>query len=211
VLSANAIGQKPPRPYRCGFVTKDSTELKAYYRDIWRFANVMRGERVASVGAGNGYVEAQINMVVDSVNWTLQDIDTACLNAREWANVLAHHEKIMQKKSSGSFELVRGAIDQTNLARNHFDRILLFNVYHELSAPTPMLADIRGALNADGVLVLMEKMARKKGERRRDCGHVMPWEPDLLHELEQAGFKLESKVVAKTFFTFYTFRLAQRP
>jgi hypothetical protein len=34
------------------------------------------------VGASNGAIEAQISVFIDSINWTIQDIDSSCLNRK---------------------------------------------------------------------------------------------------------------------------------
>ena len=200
----SAYGQKKVRPYRCGLVTKD---LEANYNSFWKHVNVKKGERIASVGCCNGYIEAQIAAFNDSIEWTLQEIDTACLNKTNWSKVLMHHEKLKGKSIVGTFTLLKGDESKTNLTQNYYDRILLFNVYHELSSQESILVDIKGALNNKGQLVIMERMARKKNAKRKDCGHVMPWEPDFYSQMIQLGFSIVQKDIAyeESLLTFYTF------
>jgi hypothetical protein len=70
---------------------------------------------------------------------------------------------------------------------------LLINTYHELSKKAEILAQINAALKSKGKLIIMEKMAKKKDKKRKDCKHIMPYEPDFLIELQAANFKLVSK------------------
>jgi ubiquinone/menaquinone biosynthesis C-methylase UbiE len=206
LLLSNSYSQKKERPYRCGFVTKDSSELRKNYLEFWNYINAKPGERIASVGCGNGYVEAQIAAFNDNIEWTLQDIDTICLNKTEWAQVLSHHERLKGKPISGTFILLRGEEHITNLKRNYYDRIMMINTYHELSDQKGILIDVKGALQENGLLVIMERMAKRKNEKRKDCGHVMPWEPEMYQKLESHGFKLVQKVNTKGSLTSYTFK-----
>jgi hypothetical protein len=82
-LTAGALlGQKKERPFKCGIVPKDYNELKKNYEDFAKPFNRKKGETIAIVGASNGAIEAQISVFIDSINWTIQDIDSSCLNRK---------------------------------------------------------------------------------------------------------------------------------
>jgi predicted methyltransferase len=113
----------------------------------------------------------------------------------------------MARKLTDSFSLVLGIEDSTRLASGAYDRVLLMNTYHELSDKATVLRDIHRVLRAGGRLVVMERMASKPGKTRKDCGHLMPVEDDLLADLERAGFRNVNKAVTPDRWprTFYTF------
>jgi ubiquinone/menaquinone biosynthesis C-methylase UbiE len=205
-LSINVLAQKQSKPYRCGWVTKDLSQLKANYEKFGKPINVKSGEKVASAGCSNGYVEAQIAAFVDNVEWTLQDIDSTCLH--EWGKVLQHHEKLKGSTISGNFILALGTEKQTKLKRDYYDRIIMLNVFHELSDKESMLVDIRGAMKHNAELVIMERMARKPNEVRKDCGHTLPIESDLIKEMNRYGYSLmQTNMTHKNSrLTFYTFK-----
>lgn len=168
---------------------------------------VQQGEVVASVGAGNGYIEAQISCFVPNVSWTLQDIDSGCLNEEEFQKVKAYHERLLGSSIQGTFTLVLGEEEQTNLLRNTYDRVILVNVYHELSGRKPMMEDIYGALKANGVVVMMERMAKKPGERHGDCKQPKLLETELLIEMDSFGFVTASPLPNDTnVLSYYTFK-----
>lgn len=205
-LAISAMAQKEAKPYRCGWVTKDLNQLTENYEKFGKPIHVKSGEKVASVGCSNGYVEVQIAAFVDGVEWTLQDIDSACLN--EWEKVLHHHEKLKGNAISGRFFSVLGTEKQTNLKRDYYDRVILLNVYHELTDKESILVDIKGAMKASAELVIMERMARKPNEVRKDCGHILPIESDLIKEMNRYGYSLvQTNMTNKNSrLTFYTFK-----
>jgi|LakMenE01Jun11ns_1017448.scaffolds.fasta_scaffold9629915_1 hypothetical protein len=206
--ATNVLGQKKVRPYKCGFISKDLSELTNNYQNLARHLGVQNGEMVASVGASNGYVEVQISSFVDSVHWTLQDIDTACLNYKNLSQVIDYHEKLINRKLNGSFDIVIGSVSRTNLPSQSYDRILLVNVFHELSAKKPIMLDISNSLRDNGRVVIMERMATKSGQKHGDCGHPKLLESEFIHEMTSYGFELVTKVIPskKAASTFYTFK-----
>jgi len=208
LTTTTVLGQKEAKPYKCGFITKDLSELTKNYQTFWRHLGVQHGEIVASVGASNGYIEVQTSAFVDSVHWTLQDIDTACLNYKELNQVISYHEKLIDRKLNGIFDIVIGNVSSTNLPRQNYDRILLVNVFHELSAKRLIMLDISNSLRDNGHVVIMERMATKSGHRHGDCGHPKLLESEFIHEMTTYGFELVTKVVPykKAASTYYTFK-----
>ena len=212
VTRQTVFAQKNDRPYQCGYYSKSFAELKENYNHSSKYCNVQKGEQVASIGVSNGYVEVQLATFNDGIHWTLQDIDTGCLNKSEFHKVLAYHEKLKGAPINGTFNLVAGSEHNTGLKRNFYDRVLLLNVYHELSDKDSILIDIAGTLKQSGVVVIMERMAKKPGEKRKDCGKLKPVEPELIAEMSRFGFTLSQKEIAdeKILLTFYTFSIQQR-
>ena len=138
-------------------------------------------------------MEASIASYVDGISWTLQDIDTVCLNTREFRKILAYTVTLKNKPIKDSFTIVIGNEKSTNLINNNYDRILLINTYHELPHKVDILKDIYAKLKINGCLVVSDRFAEKKGVVRKDCGHEEPTELELLSTLETAGFILISK------------------
>ena len=119
ILHVHAFAQKSKveRPYTCGFYVKNFEELKRAY-EATKFFDIQPHEKVASIGAANGNREVITAAFIDSVDWTIQDIDTLCLNATEFQKVLAYNEKINGKPIIGQFRVVIGEETRTNLPRN---------------------------------------------------------------------------------------------
>ncbi|GHM98558.1 hypothetical protein WSM22_00480 [Cytophagales bacterium WSM2-2] len=202
-----ASGQKPERPYRGGFVTKDWAEVRSNYDLFYKNLGVKKNENVASVGASCGYIEVQVSALIDSINWTLQDIDTTRLNRANFNKVLRYHEKLKGSPIAGQFKLVVGKISKSNLEKNSYDRVLLINVYHEISDRKSILTEIKESLKPGGSVVIMERMAHKQGQKHGDCKLPKLWEPDFLVEMKNFGFQMSGKIVPVKKFpmVYYTF------
>ena len=142
LLLNGAIAQKMPRPYKCGFDDRDTAQLRKTFETNLIYWDVKKGETVASIGAQNGNLEARLAAFIDSVDWTLQDIDSSCFNKIEFDKVFNYYEKLSGKKITGTFNLVLGTETNSNLKTNNYDRVLLINVYHELKKKQLMLQEI---------------------------------------------------------------------
>jgi hypothetical protein len=201
----NVFAQKP---YKCGFYSKDTNKLNHYYTETLQFIEVKKGEQIASVGAQNGNMEVQLSIFTDSITWTLNDIDTGCLNKEEFGKVLYYYETLANKKIASNFSLVLGTETKTNLKTNFYDRVLLINTYHELTDKNLIVDDIYNSLKSKGRLVIMERMGNKRNKKRRDCNHIMPYEPDFIEALKASHFILVDKKNAaskKSSIVFYVF------
>jgi hypothetical protein len=196
------------RPYKCGFVIKDYKQLKYNFDNYSKHFNCQSGEKIASIGSSNGAIEVLISIFTDSIAWTLQDIDTACLNQKELTNVIAYHEKLKKSKINSTFDIQIGNESKTNLRPNHYDRIILSNVFHELSDAKSIMVDIYNALTRDGELVIKDAVTNKQGQKRKDCGHLMLNETDFLTEMTSYGFMLVKRENPNNeLITYFTFRL----
>ncbi|MCG8306484.1 MAG: methyltransferase domain-containing protein [Cytophagales bacterium] len=164
-----------------------------------------KGETIASIGAGNGTTEVAISCFVDRIDWYLQEIDSARLF--EFHRVREYFEKLYGKKTEANFNLVLGTESSTNLPESTFDRILMVNVYHELTNREAMMNDISKLLKQNGKLVIMEPMAKQAGDLHANCKHLKLYEPDFLQEMRQFGFKLSKRDVGEkiSLVTYYTF------
>lgn len=207
LLPCVALAQ-PPKS-KCGFFIKDSAAFREGYQKYYQHLGVKEGERVASVGAASGSVELNISSYVKNVTWTLQDIDTACLNVRVFNQFKDYDEQLLARKIEGDFDFVLGEEKSTRLPRNQYDRILLVNVYHELTEREALMQDLKGALKENGVVAIQERMATKRKQKHGDCGHPKLMEAALVEEMDRFGFVLEKKTQAEQMsqLCYYVFKL----
>ena len=200
----SSFAQKNKSPYKCGFYDRDSAQVRKTYETNLKYWEVQKGETVASIGPANGNLEVRCSIFIDSINWTLEEIDSSCLNKIEFDKVLNYYQTLSNKKIIGNFNLVIGNETGTNLPANTYDRALLINVYHELTKQKEIIAEVYKILKNNGKLVIMEKMANRKGKKRGDCNHIMPYEPDFMKLLLEQKFELVSRtdVHSLTYFIF---------
>jgi len=196
---------KRNRPYEYGWVPKSYKDITKNYENYSHLLSCKSGETIASVGAGNGVIEVAISCFEDDIHWYLQEIDTTKLY--QFEKVLEHFEKLKGSEFNAEFDFVVGTEKETRLPTNVFDRIIMNNVYHELSDPQAVMFDLQDKLKPEGRLVIMEPMAKKQGDKHANCKHLRLWEPDFLKEMDQFGYNLIDKKVGEkiSFLIFYTF------
>ena len=165
-LVSCSILKKKSKPYEYGWVPKDFTEIEKHYNSYANLYKCQPGETIASVGAGNGKFELTISCFVQGIDWYLEDIDSSRLN--QFNQVQSHFEKLKGSSVDGQFHLVLGSESETGLPHNYFDRVLMINVYHEIRNRGPVMEDIKKILKPEGVLVVMERMGHKPGEKHGD-------------------------------------------
>ena len=197
---------KKHRPYEYGWVPKSYNEVRKNYEDYSQWLGCKSGETIASVGAGNGVIEATISCFQDSIDWYLQEIDTFKLY--QFEQVKSYFENLRGAQLNSKFRFVIGEEKETMLPMGIYDRIIMNNVYHELSDPQAIMTDILNKLRPNGKLVIMEPMAKKKGDLHANCKHLRLWEPDFLSQMDEFGYQLSNKKVGEkiSFLVFYTFQ-----
>ncbi len=204
---SSGLAQAIKKP-NCKILSTDLLDLPENYDRYHKCLGVNNGERVASVGAGYGRIELHVSLFVDSVKWTLQDIDTTCLSSARVRKSKRIYEKASGRQINSTFSTVLGRRDNTNLPEKTFDRITMVDTYHELSSREAILQSVRAALKDSGKLVIMERMGNQAGDIH-GCGFPKILEPDLISDMRKYGFEFVSKVVPneELDITYYTFKL----
>ena len=206
-FTTNIFGQEVFKPNKFKIYVKNINQLKNIYKYDFSHIEVKKGEKIASIGAGDGSKEVQIAIMNEGIDWTLQEIDSVSLNPQSFKNVLESFEKIIQKPVNEKFSIVIGNLQKTNLLYDTYDRVLLLNVYHEITDRQRFMVEIHQVLKEKGRVVIMEAMARKIGQRHQGCNDLKLWEPDFLMEMEKFNFKLvnRNRPREKSFETFFIF------
>ena len=168
-------------------------QILDYYKNTLSNVELKAGEKVASIGAGNGSQEIQLAIYNPAIEWTLQEIDTTSLNPKAFEKVKKTYENVIGKSIDGQFSFVIGLEKRTNLAVDYFDKVLLFNVFHELDYKRMIMSDIHNSLKKNGRVIIMENIARTIGQKDPGCHRIKIWEPDFMREMEGYNFKLITK------------------
>lgn len=170
------------------------TESAWAERDKWQrapeiieFLNLKPGDRVADIGCHEGYMTMKLadavgpNGTVDAV-----DLDTYRLDR------LKQH---LADRKITNVAVVKGSVDNPNLAENSINAALIIDTYHEMDEHDQMLRNIKLSLKPGGRLVICEPIAEARRNSKRD-------EQERKHELEmsyalgdleRAGFKIITK------------------
>ena len=207
IFTLNGFAQATQQACKFKVFPKDSINLKGYYRTSLINIEVKKGEKIASIGAGMGNQEVQLSIFNEGIVWTLQDIDSTVLNQKQFEEVLHYFENIMKKSIRAEFSIVIGNEKKTNLQEDTFDKVLIINTYHEITERASILADVHRALKKNGKVIIVESMAKKKGDLHWGCHDLKLFETDFLKEMETFNFKFLNKINRNksNSWSYYTF------
>ena len=125
--------------------TRENEENGALLR---RWLAVLPGQVVCDLGCGNGYHTLPLAEAVGPTGRVLAvDLQPQML---ELLRLRAESKKL------GNVVPVEATVDDPKLARGSCDLVLLVDVYHELSHPVRVMAQVRAALKPHGRVVLVE-------------------------------------------------------
>ncbi len=114
-----------------------------------------KGEIIADIGAGNGYIEAMLSIYYDSLTFYIQDIDTSVCNQLTINEVVDFYQKVNGRPFTNKFIVVNGTDTDTNLPDSIFDKILMVRTYQYLKEPRKFIADVRENLKNDGLFYVV--------------------------------------------------------
>ena len=118
--------------------------------DVVANMNLEPDDVVADIGAGTGYFSFRIAAKVPQGKVLATDIQP---------EMLAIIEQRKQENGVANVEAILGGTDNPNLQPDSVDKILIVDVYHELSHPFEMMQGIYNALKPGGKLFLIEYRA----------------------------------------------------
>jgi ubiquinone/menaquinone biosynthesis C-methylase UbiE len=160
----------------------DSREKSEKVNEILAALQAEAGKRIADVGAGEGFYSIRIARAARG--------RVAAVDISE-----KHLEKLrarLQQDNVTNVDIVVGAVDDPRLAENTFDAVLIYNAYHEMPAPKPILEAIFKALKPGGRLVMSEPLHDNVREANR-AEQVKDHEIGLnfvRQEVQAAGFEV---------------------
>jgi ubiquinone/menaquinone biosynthesis C-methylase UbiE len=165
-------------------VADDSRDTSEKVSEILAALQAEPGKRIADVGAGEGFYSLRIARAVGPAGRvTAVDISEKYL------------EKLrarLQQDNIENVDVLLGAPDNPRLPENSFDAVLIYNAYHEMTQPEPILRSIFAALKPGGRLVMSEPLhdnvrTATRAEQVKD--HEIG--PNFVQqELQAAGFEV---------------------
>jgi ubiquinone/menaquinone biosynthesis C-methylase UbiE len=177
----------------CSFWERSRDKTWKYLYGAYDSLQFQPGERIADIGARGATLAGILSMFYDNIDLTLEDIDSTCLGAKFIAYSVEHYRKVNggTTAKNNTFHVVIGTETSTTLPDTAFRKVFFINTFHEVSKQAEMLRDLYRILAPGGTLYVEEKVATKKKIRRKDCGHIMPIESELLTAFQSAGFRLK--------------------
>jgi SAM-dependent methyltransferase len=160
--------------------------------------NFKKGEIIADVGAGNGYLEGMLSLFNDSLTFYIQDIDTSICNQKTVDKVVDFYKRLKKKPFTNKFYVVNGSDVETNLPNATFDKILMIFTYPYLKYPKVFITDIKQKLKPDGRMYLInpdvpiEDLAVIKALKAEYGWNESPIDNEI-NDIIECGFELISK------------------
>jgi protein-L-isoaspartate O-methyltransferase len=151
-----------------------------------------KGETIADVGAGNGYIEAMLSVFHDSITFYIQDIDTVVCNQKAINKVVSYYQDLNNKPFTNKFIIVQGADNETNLPDNTFDKILMLWTYQYFKNPKAIITDLKFKLKDDGLMYIINPNIDYESSKQQtsDYGwNASPIEKEISDILD-CGFEL---------------------
>lgn len=153
-----------------------------------------RGEIIADVGAGNGYLEGMLSIFNDSLTFYIQDIDTSICNQRAVDNVVNFYKSLNRRPFTSRFYVVNGSDVESNLPDETFDKILMLYTYQYFKYPKTFMTDIKQKLKPDGRLYIVNPDVDHEASdslKAVNGWNASPIEEEI-NDILQCGFELIS-------------------
>lgn len=146
-------------------------------------------DTVASIGAGDGYMEVALGLFTNEVTFFLEDLDSSWLNQEdvEWA--IQEFEQLSEKPQTNAFTVIYGNENNTNLPVKTFHKVILSLSFHHFTHTDDMIQDIHHILKDSGQVFVCENVWTKKKQLCAD-GYDLWKEDDLIREFEENDFQL---------------------
>lgn len=165
-------------------VTDDSREKFEKVSEILAALQAEPGKRIADIGAGEGFYSLRIARSVGPTG------RVAAVDVSE--KYLEKLRSRLAQDNVTNVDVVVSAVDDPHLSPSTFDSVLIYNAYHEMTTPEPILKAIFMALKPGGRLVMSEPLhdnvrAATRAEQVND--HEIG--PNFVEqELQAAGFEV---------------------
>ena len=155
-------------------------------REILEWMNLKPGMQVADVGAGVGFMLPFLSHAVGS---------TGVVFAEDIANDFLDRARIkVQTSSLTNIRFILGTDRDPKLPADSLDAVLVLDTYHHFDYPGTMLGYIRDSLLMAGRLYIVDYYKREEAmPGGRALTHIRLDEDDVIHEVEEHGFRLVSQ------------------
>ncbi|RNC89741.1 MAG: methyltransferase domain-containing protein [Allomuricauda sp.] len=165
------------------WLERDSREAEENTSQLLDNMNIESNDVIADIGAGSGY--HVFKMAKKAKDGTVYAVDIQ-------KEMLAAMQVKIENGNIRNVKLVKGDAKSVNLPNNSIDKILIVDVYHEMSHPIEILASLKAALKANGRLFLIEYRGEDPKVPIKRL-HKMT-EEQAVKELKAAGFVLKENI-----------------
>ncbi|MCP4313653.1 MAG: hypothetical protein GY790_20560 [Bacteroidetes bacterium] len=114
-----------------------------------------KGDIIADVGAGNGYLEAMLSCFHNDLTFYIQDIDSLVCNPKSIQKVVDFYQEVHGRPFTNRFITINGTNTDSNLPDQIFDKILMLWTYQYFKNPREFIIGLRQKLKNNGLLYVI--------------------------------------------------------
>lgn len=165
------------------WLERDERETEENTSTLLKNMDISKTDDIADIGAGSGYHVFKMATMATQGTIYAVDIQEEMLTA------------MRNKKSEGKFanvSLVKGSEKSVNLKPNSVDKVLIVDVYHEMSFPYEMMASLKKAMRPNGKLYPIEYRSEDPNVPIKRL-HKMT-EAQAIKEMKAVGLVLEENL-----------------
>ncbi len=150
------------------FSAKTHGNIANYFssaKELLTFFDFQRGDSIAEIGAYDGRNIAGLSVMLDSVVFYVQDIDSTQLVKGRFEKRIQQLSRKYIYPSKNKYRICIGTEKASRLPENTFDKIVLVSTFHEFTYIPEMLNDIYTKLKPEGQLYILESYCYTKAHR----------------------------------------------
>lgn len=132
------------------------------------FLNLSSKDTIADIGTGAGNSLIPIANGCGDCKFIVEDIDSLTCNKEVLAKRIT---KTGNKTSIENFSFYYGSEKTTNLPSMAYNKVLIFDVIHEMTYRKEMLNDIKRILHPGGSVFIEEILVHKKIKKDKVCNY----------------------------------------
>jgi cyclopropane fatty-acyl-phospholipid synthase-like methyltransferase len=130
------------------------------------FLKLNATDRLADIGSGSGYSLIPIANTCPACKFVVEDIDSLSCNAAKFQKNI---EKSGGKTTISNFTFRYGTEKSTNLPPGRFNKVLAFDLVHELTYRSAMLFNLCQLLEPNGKIYISEILVHRAMKKDRNC------------------------------------------
>ncbi len=158
-------------------------------KQIWKLASIPHGTTYIDIGAGTGFLTTHISAHAPE-NTVIHALDIEPLMIREMEQTLPPTTRIRPQLMEK---------DLLPFADNSVDGVWLIALYHELTPPEPLLAEIRRVLRPEAAMVIVDwERTEEACENGPPLAHRVTVDK-VIQQLAATGFTQTRAVAGFTF------------
>jgi ubiquinone/menaquinone biosynthesis C-methylase UbiE len=164
----------------------------AKFSVVSRFLSLSPTDIIADIGTGVGYSLIPIANNCPECKFIVEDIDSSSCNPKTLAWRI---NNTGNKTRIENFVFFYGTEKATNLPSAKFNKVLIFDVIHEMTYKTEILNDIKRILQKNGSIFIEEILVPKPEKKDRGCNYPFLTEVEFKKLMADNNFLIKRECI----------------